>query len=109
MIDPFHVLQMLYNPFRNIIIKKLVFADWNLDHMLEKHGVTQNEVELALADKNAIIVSAKHKRLMVLGRSSSRLLAVIIKKQSRHTYFVVTARNMSKKRKTTISYTERST
>jgi len=30
------------NPFRNIIMKNLVFADWNLDHMLEKHGVTQN-------------------------------------------------------------------
>ncbi len=34
---------------------------------------------------------------MVLGRSSSRLLAVILNKQSRHTYFVATARDMSKK------------
>ena len=81
----------------DIIINTLIWDDWNIEH-IARHNVTPEEVENALADENAVYLKAKQGRVMVLGRAGKRLLATVLNQQETpEEFYVITARDMSKK------------
>lgn len=82
----------------HVVIDKLVWREWNIAHMWEKHLVTPEEIVESLEEQHVMVTPAKHGRVMVLGRAGKRLLSTIFSEQeSANVYLVVTARDMSKK------------
>ena len=78
-----------------IILKALIWDVWNTIH-IKKHSVTKKETESAI--KNIIAYRQGYKgRIVLIGRSGKRLLAVIVSKEISGRYYVVTARNADKK------------
>ena len=65
----------------DIIIEELVWKQWNIEHMWERHTVTPEEVLESLNDGFLIVQPAKEGRVMILGRAGKRLLATIINQQ----------------------------
>lgn len=81
---------MLYN------IKELIWDDWNREH-IKKHQVSVNEVEEGCNQQIKSFKSYKE-RLIILGKTqNSRLLTLVLTKKSRGVYYLVTARDMSRK------------
>lgn len=77
-----------------ILVKELVWDRINLEH-IKKHKVSKEEVEEA----QEIIY---HRRTyggkyLATGRSSSRLITIILRRKGLGKYYVVTARDASKK------------
>lgn len=77
-----------------IVIKELVWDEWNLEH-IKKHNVFQKEVE----NVREIIY---HRRTyggkyLATGRSGSRLITIILRRKGIGKYYIVTARDSSKK------------
>jgi uncharacterized protein len=80
-----------------ITITQLIWDDWNIDH-IARHDIVPEEVELSLNDPDAIFLQAKQGRVMILGRAKKRLIAAVLNAQEiRGLYYVITARDMSKK------------
>ncbi len=77
-----------------IIVKKLVWDKINLKH-IEKHSVSKKEVEEA----REIIYHRRTygDKYLATGRSGSRLITIILRRQGLGKYYVVTARDASKK------------
>jgi hypothetical protein len=83
-----------------ITITQLIWDDWNIEH-IARHDVTPEEVERSLSDPDALFLKAKEGRVMVLGRTEKRLLTVVLNAQETNdVYYVITARDMSKKERT---------
>ncbi len=81
----------------HVIVRKLIWDDWNVSH-IKRHDVYPEEVELSLKDKYVVFLKGHSGRLIILGRANKRLLAVIINEQdTAGVFYVVTARDMSKK------------
>jgi uncharacterized DUF497 family protein len=81
----------------DITISKLIWDDWNIEHIAH-HEVTTEEVEASLADTNAIYLKAKRGRVMVLGRTGSRLVTTVMNQQKNpQEFYIITSRDMSKK------------
>lgn len=81
----------------DLIIESFVWDNWNVQH-IARHNVLQAEVEEAAADKYTVFLRAKLGRIMLLGRSQQRLLAVVLAQESdSNDFYVITARDMSKK------------
>lgn len=78
-----------------IIITELIWDEWNLEH-IKKHKVSQKEV-VDIAQNIITHKSAKQGRYLIIGRSGSRILTVIISKQGKGIYYPVTARDAAKK------------
>lgn len=79
-----------------IQIKKILWDDWNTEH-IKKHEVTVYEVEEICSGKYKEQLTYSN-RIMVLGRTiGGRALAIILSEQQNGEYYVVTARDMSKK------------
>lgn len=78
-----------------IRIKNIVWDSFNLEH-IQKHSVTVAEVE---GVKNKIIYHRKtdKNRYLAVGRSKDRMITLIIRRLEPTTYFLVTARDASKK------------
>lgn len=78
-----------------IIIKELVWDEWNIEH-IKKHDVTQAEVEEVARN---IVTHKKVKlgRYSIFGRIGSRILTVIINRKATGIYYPVTARDAAKK------------
>ena len=78
-----------------IIIKKLIWDEYNIEH-IKKHNVTIKEVEQIskgfLAHKKA-----KEGRYSIFGRSSARILTVIMSRRATGVYYPITARDAAKK------------
>lgn len=80
-----------------IVIRSLIWDDWNVEH-ISKHNVFPAEVELSLADENAVFLRAKRGRVMVLGRAKNKLITTILSAQADEgVFYVVTSRDMAKK------------
>jgi len=78
-----------------IRIKGLVWDDWNLRH-IKKHSVEKLEIEETV--ENLYYHKRTYgNRYLLVGRSGSRLIAVVLKRQERTIYYVVTARDASRK------------
>lgn len=78
-----------------IVIKKLVWDDWNRKH-IEKHGVSQEEIEIA-GNKSIYHKRTYKERYLVIGRSGRRLITIVLKRIDSDTYYLITARDASKK------------
>ena len=79
-----------------IKIRQLIWDDWNIEHV-NKHKVKVNEVEevCKLATKS---LKTYKERLIVLGKTKKgRLLTIVLSPEDKDKYYVVTARDMSKK------------
>ena len=83
-----------------LIITQLIWDDWNIAH-IARHHVTPEEVEQSLGDQDVLFLKAKQGRLMVFGRAGTRLMAIVLNEQEiSGVYYVITARDMSKKERT---------
>ena len=78
-----------------IKIKKLVWDSYNVVH-IEKHNVAQDEAEDIAKNMLAHKIGKKG-RYIALGRSGSRLLSLVLNRKGPGVYYVVTARDSSKK------------
>ncbi len=85
-----------YNALQMIIITRLIWDDWNVNH-IALHGVTQIDVE-EVCRGNFLTRQTYHGRLMVIGpNASGNLLSVILAPEGNGQYYVVTARPAAKK------------
>jgi len=77
-----------------IKIKKLSWQDWNREH-IKKHNVSVEEIETAA--KNMVAHKKGYlERYIAVGRSGTRILAIIVNRERTGQYLVVTARDASK-------------
>jgi uncharacterized DUF497 family protein len=78
-------------------IKSLVWDAWNIEH-IKNHGVSVKEVEEIVSFKDKRSLKSYQRRLIILGRTKKkRLLTIVLAKEKQTAYYVVTARDMSKK------------
>lgn len=80
-----------------ITIRSIVWTRGNAEH-IRKHSLTIAEVEDAIDHVVAYRMGYKG-RIVLIGRSGKRLLAVIVSKEELGHYYIVTARDADKKRK----------
>ena len=78
-----------------IKVTELEWDAWNLEH-IKKHGVSQVEVEEAITRVKAYRKGYEG-RVVLIGRSGTRILACLVKKQRLGKYYIVTARDADKK------------
>ncbi|MCL5431919.1 MAG: hypothetical protein M1484_02340 [Patescibacteria group bacterium] len=77
-----------------IKIKKLTWRNWTKEH-IKKHRVSVAEAEEAA--KNLIAHKRGYAgRYIAMGRSGTRIIAVIVNREKTGHYFVVTARDASR-------------
>jgi len=85
-----------------IKIEELIWDDWNIGH-IAKHGVNIVEVEETCGQPIKAFKSYQN-RLIILGKTNNqRLLTIILVKQEKRIYYVVTARDMSRKERRLIN------
>lgn len=78
-----------------IVIKELVWDKWNREH-IQKHNVTVREIEIAA--KNLVVhEKTKEGRYALFGRTESRILTLIVKRERQSVYYLITARDAAKK------------
>ena len=77
-------------------IQQVLWDEWNIEH-ISLHGVSSVEVEKALTDPSVVFLPTYNDRILVLGRSGERLLSVVMAKEKEGVFYIVTARDMSKK------------
>jgi uncharacterized DUF497 family protein len=80
-----------------ITIKQLIWDEWNVGH-IKKHCLSVKEIESAI---NYRVAQKKgyQGRIIIIGRSGKRLISVILAKEEKQKYYVVTARDADKKEK----------
>lgn len=78
-----------------IKIEQLVWDEWNVKH-IKKHNVTQKEIEEAVT---SVITHKKgySERILLIGRTGTRIVSVVVKKERTGYYYIVTARDADKK------------
>lgn len=77
-------------------IKQLIWDDWNIEH-IKKHKVSIEEVEEACHSGKKPLKTYKG-RLVILGKTKKgRLLTVVLAPIEEGKYYIVTARDISKK------------
>ena len=87
---------MLYN------IEELIWDEWNIEH-IKKHEVNAIEVEEACGQPINSFKSYQN-RLIILGKTKSgRLLTLVLMKKNKGIYYLVTARDTSRKERRLIS------
>ncbi len=78
-----------------ITIKELIWDQYNLEH-IKKHNVTQKEVE-EVAKSTLVHKKTTKSRYLIIGRSGTRILTVIVNRKGLGIYYPVTARDAAKK------------
>ena len=79
-------------------VKQLVWDNWNIKH-IKKHKVSVKEIEEA-CKKPRKALRTYEGRLLVLGETrKQRELTIVLAPEQKDKYYVVTARDMSKKEK----------
>jgi len=80
-----------------IKIEQIVWDEWNVKH-INKHNVTQEEVEEVVT---TIITHKKgySGRVLLIGRTGTRIVSVVVKRDRTGIYYVVTARDADEKEK----------
>jgi len=87
---------MLYN------IKELIWDEWNIEH-IKKHKVDVIEIEETYCQPINSFKSYQN-RLIVLGKTKNgRLLTLVLMKKNKGVYYLVTARDMSRKERKLIN------
>lgn len=78
-----------------IKIEQLIWDEWNLGH-IKKHDLSTEEI----AEASRFIVyhkSSYQKRYLVICKGKERLITLVIKRKSQGKYYLITARDTSKK------------
>jgi uncharacterized DUF497 family protein len=76
-------------------ITSLVWDNYNKEH-IKKHNVTVREVEKAVQSAKTH-KKVKNGRFLLIGRTGTRILSIILVQETKKTYFVVTARDAARK------------
>ncbi len=88
-----------------IVIRFLVFDETNLEH-IKKHNVTRVEVEKI--GKDFLYHRKTHTgRYLVVGRVGSRIITMVFRKETMGKYYLVTARDASKKERRDLNEKEK--
>ncbi len=78
-----------------IKVKEIIFDSWNIKH-ISKHNIRAEEV--IESGKNLIYHRVTYRgRYLAIGRSVNRLITLILKRQKTTSYYLITARDSSKK------------
>lgn len=78
-----------------VTVKYLVFDEYNLEH-IKKHNVTREEIEEI--GKNFLYHRKTHTgRYLAVGRVNKRIITLVIRRISVGKYYLITARDASKK------------
>lgn len=78
-----------------IIVKEIIFDTWNKEH-IKKHGVTEEEVKEA--GESLIYHKRTYKRrYLLIGRAGRRLISLVLIRKGEGKYYLITARDASKK------------
>lgn len=79
-----------------IKVKEIVWDEWNVDH-IKKHNISITEVEEVCRGHYKQQPSYKN-RFLIFGKTlKRRLLTVVLARESKGKYYIITARDMSKK------------
>lgn len=76
-------------------LSQLIWDQWNIEH-IKKHAVRVKEVEEAITNLVAHRLGYGGKIILV-GRSGKRLIAMIMAQEEGNTYYLVTARDADRK------------
>lgn len=79
-----------------IRIKSLVWDEWNIEH-IKKHRVSEKEVEEVCQGVYRQQPTYGGRYLIFGKTAEGRLLTLVLAREQRGKYYVVTARNMSSK------------
>jgi len=83
-------------------LKELVWDDFNSRHIL-KHKVNKTETEQA-CNNQKLVLSAKNNRLLLIGKTNKgRILSIVLVKIKPGKYYIVTARDSSRKERKLIN------
>ena len=83
-------------------LNQLVWDDFNSSH-ISKHKVSKTEVIEACINQR-LVLSARNNRLLLIGKTNkNRLLSVVLDKTNTAQYYIVTARDSSKKERKLIN------
>lgn len=89
-----------------LVVKKLIWKQWNIEH-IQKHNISIQETETAA--KNLVAHKRGYKgRYIVIGRCDRRILSIIIVREKKGEYFVVTARDADKEERKRVYEKEKS-
>ena len=78
-----------------IRIDQLVWDEWNTEH-IKGHGVSKKEVKEAVS--NILTHRMGHsKKIILIGRSGKRLIAMILGHEKENKYYPATARDADRK------------
>lgn len=78
-----------------ITLSQLVWDNWNKQH-IKKHGFTIEEIETVIS--NIVAHRMGHSRkIVIIGRSGKRLIAMILGREEGNKYYVTTARDADRK------------
>lgn len=75
--------------------RDLIWSEWNIKH-IAKHKVTPGEAEEALKDRGVKAKETYGGRILIIGKSGPRMLAVVLAKE-KDGYYIVTARDAGRK------------
>lgn len=78
-----------------IVLEQLIWDDWNTEH-IKKHNVSAREVEEAINNVLAHRMGYD-KKIILIGRSGKRLLAMIVAKEKGNKFYPVTVRDADRK------------
>lgn len=80
-----------------MIIRKLVWDEWNIDH-IAKHDVSTEEVEEVCLEKRIIINKVGRQKLRVLGQTYvGRYLAIFLANRGGGNFYPISARDCALK------------
>lgn len=78
-----------------VVVRHLILDEYNLAH-IKKHKVSREEVEKV--GKNFLYHRRGHGgKYLAIGRVGSRILTIVIRRKAEGKYYLVTARDASKK------------
>lgn len=78
-----------------ITLSQLIWDNWNTTH-ISKHNIVIKEIEEAVTNISAYRAGHSGK-IILIGRSGKRLIAMIMAHEAGNKYYIVTARDADKK------------
>ncbi|MBP9702529.1 BrnT family toxin [Candidatus Woesebacteria bacterium] len=77
-------------------LTSLIWDEFNITH-ITKHGVSVEEVEAACRNQLHVLTSYNNRQMLFGVTNKSRYLTIILEKNYSNHYYVVTARDISRK------------
>jgi uncharacterized DUF497 family protein len=77
-----------------IVIRSLIWNEWTIEH-IKKHSVTIKEIQ-EIINYFKTHVKGHSGRYLMIGRSGTRIISVVVRRVKTSVYQVVTARDSNK-------------